>query len=190
MSLSDYRRRTDRLLAKLESAKERVRSETKERDSLQARVRDLHEAATLAQAVAQKVQSQAHEKIAEIVTKCLAIFDEPYEFKIRFSRSRGRTEAKLLFERDGLEMDPLHASGGGVVDVAAFALRVACLVLRRPVLRRVLFLDEPFRFVAPVYHPRVRVLLETLSRELQVQFIVVTHDPLLRNGTLLELPTE
>lgn len=190
MNRSSYRRTVDRLLEDYRSAKRAVKTETEERDSAQARVRDLHEAVTLAQAVAEAVQSQAHEKMSAIVTKCLAIFDDPYEFRIQFSRARGRTEARLVFERDGLEVDPVEGSGLGVVDVAAFALRVACLVLRRPVLRRVLVLDEPFRFVSVEYRPRVRALLETLSRELGVQFVVVTHDPQLQAGTVFHLPQD
>lgn len=189
-SLRDYRRRVDRLLDERRSAKRAVETETEERDSLQRRVRDLHEATTLAQEVATSVQSQAHERMAEIVTKCIAIFADPYEFRIKFSRARGRTEAQLVFERDGEEVDPVEGSGLGVVDVAAFALRLSCLLLRRPVLRRVLVLDEPFRFVSVEYRPRVRALLETLSRELRIQFVVVTHDPQLRAGTVLSLPQD
>lgn len=184
------RRKVDHLLERYRTAKRVVRTERQERDSTQERVANLHEAVSVAQAVAESIQNQAHERISKIVTKCLAIFDDPYEFRIIFSRARGRTEARLVFERDGLEVDPVEGSGLGVVDVAAFALRVACLVLRRPVLRRVLVLDEPFRFVSVEYRPRVRSLLETLSRELGVQFVVVTHDPQLRAGTVLSLPQD
>ena len=78
------------------------------------------------QHLAQAVQQQAHQKISEVVSFCLsAVFDDPYQFHIVFERKRGRTEAHLRFQRRGLDLDPLTASGGGAVDVAAFALRVA-----------------------------------------------------------------
>lgn len=127
------------------------------------------------QKVAQSVQQEAHDRIAGLVTRCLgAVFDEPYEFKIEFERKRGKTEAALKFVRDGLVLDdPMNQAGGGVIDVASFALRLACLVLRRPQIRRLLVLDEPFKNIRGAeYRGRVRALLEALSREIGVQFIL------------------
>ena len=142
----------------------------------------------IAMGVAQQIQTSAHRQIADVVTRSLAaVFDEPYEFKIDFEQKRGRTEARLIFERDGEAIDPMDASGGGVVDVAAFALRLACLMLSRPPKRKILFLDEPFRFVARDYSVRVRELLETLAREMECQFIIVTHQEELKAGTVVSL---
>lgn len=187
MSPADYRWRVDRGLSQLQGAVGRVREEKRARVGLLAHLRALLEAQGIAQVVAEAVQTQAHERIAQTVTKCLAVFDEPYEFHIRFRRARGRTEARLTFSREGLEVDPVEGSGLGVVDVAAFALRLACLVLRRPRLRRVLLLDEPFRFVSAEYRPRLRALLASLSEELGVQVVMVTHDRELRVGRVVSL---
>jgi len=86
-----------------------------------------------------------------------------------------------------LEVDPLTASGGGVVDVAAFALRVACLVLYRPRLSRVVVLDEPFRFVSMQYQENVRQMLEQLSTDMNIQIVQVTHNPNLTTGKVIDL---
>lgn len=146
------------------------------------------EAQELAQQVAQQVQQQAHEAIAGVVSQCLeAVFDEPYEFKILFDRKRGRTEAQLVFERDGEQVDPLTASGGGVIDVAAFALRLSCLMLSQPPVRKLLVLDEPFKFVSREYIGRVRTMLEKLAEDMEVQFVIVTHINELRCGTVVQL---
>lgn len=149
---------------------------------------DCEEAQRVAQLVAQTVQQQAHDKIAGVVSKCLeAVFEEPYEFQIHFEQKRGRTEARLVFVRDGNEVDPMTGSGGGVVDVASFALRVACILLAKPPVRRVLVMDEPFRFVSACYRPRLRGMLEMLSKELGMQFIQVTHIEELKVGNIIEL---
>lgn len=149
---------------------------------------DAEEAQQIIQAVAETIQEQAHDRIAGVVSRCLAlVFDTPYEFRIIFERSRGRTEARLVFMRDGLAVDPITSSGGGVVDVAAFALRVSCLMLKRPPARRVLVLDEPFRFVSKEYRPRVAQMLERLSSELGIQIIMVTHIEELRVGSVVEV---
>lgn len=140
------------------------------------------------QLLAQAVQQKAHERICHVVSSCLsAVFDDPYQFHIEFERKRGRTEAALRFRRRGLEVDPLTASGGGVVDVASFALRVACLVMHRPRLSRVLILDEPFRFVSAQYQEGVRTMLEQISQEMKVQILFITHNPELATGKIIEL---
>ena len=140
------------------------------------------------QAVAQTIQEQVHNRIAAVVSRCLtAVFSEPYAFRITFEQKRGRTEARLSFVRGGIEVDPLTAAGGGVVDVAAFALRLAALMLSRPVKRRLLVLDEPFRFVSAEYRPKVRELLAELATEMGVQFVLVTHMPELYGDKVVEL---
>lgn len=149
---------------------------------------DADEAQQYVQAVAETIQEEAHDRIAGVVTRCLAaVFEEPYQFKIKFERIRGRTEARLLFVRDGMEINPIDASGGGVIDVAAFALRVSCLMLARPAVRRVCVLDEPFKFVSADRRPAVRAVLEGLCRDLGIQFIMVTHMPELQCGKIIEL---
>lgn len=155
---------------------------------MRARIEAIEEATELAQGVAATIQNRAHAQIADLVTRCLeSILDDPYTFHIHFERKRGRTEARPVFVRGGIELDPMTATGLGAVDIAAFALRVSALLLSRPPLRRVLILDEPFRFVSVNLRPRVRELLESLSRELGIQFVVVTHDPQLVSGSIVDL---
>lgn len=140
------------------------------------------------QLVSQAVQQKVHDRISEVVSSCLStVFDNPYQFKIEFERKRGKTEANLRFVRDGLEVDPLTASGGGMVDVAAFALRVACLMLHRPKLSRVVVLDEPFKFVSEQYRPNIRKMLEGLTNDLKIQFVIVTHINEIATGKVIEI---
>lgn len=146
------------------------------------------EAQEILQRIAQAVQQKAHEKISEVVSSCLeAVFDDPYSFEIVFERKRGKTEAKLRFTRRGLSVDPLTAAGGGMVDVAAFALRAACLMLHRPRLNRLLVLDEPFRFVSVQYQENIRYMIEKLSKEMGIQIVLVTHVDELAIGKIIEL---
>lgn len=155
---------------------------------VQQELDDTLEAQRIVQAVAQSLQQKAHHQIAGLVSRCLAaVFDKPYQFKIHFESKRGKTEARFVFARGGREVDPLTASGGGCVDVAAFALRLSALLLSRPPVRRVLVLDEPFRFVSKKYRHPLRTLLEQLAKELKVQFLIVTHIDELTIGTIIEL---
>src|SRR4051812_23271268 len=62
------------------------------------RVSQVEQAQGITQEVAEKVQQQAHQQIASVVTKALeSVFEDSYEFKIVFERKRGRTEARLVF---------------------------------------------------------------------------------------------
>lgn len=183
VSLKVWRRALDRKVAALAAAQAQLRKERHALGKNKRRVRALLKAQALTQHVAERVQNKAHAQVSRIVTKCLeTVFAEPYSFRLVFERKRSRTEARMVFERGGLEVDPTTASGGGVVLVAAFALRVAALVLSRPSRRRLLVLDEPFHFVSEDLSERVRELLETLSRELRVQIVLVTHNEQLRTG--------
>lgn len=186
--LDGLRGRVDDRLLDLHAARKQYRASSDEWKLAETAALDAEEAQRVCQMVAQAVQQQAHDRIAGVVSRCLeAVFDEPYEFKILFEQKRGRTEASLVFVRGDQTLDPLTASGGGVVDVAAFALRVSCLLLARPALRRVLVLDEPLKFVSEQYRPRARAMIEKLAEDLGIQFIIVTHDEAYKTGKVVEL---
>ena len=161
---------------------------TRELATAQTDYADALEAQKIAQEVARSTQAEAARPIVEIVTRCLsAVFDDPYQFEVSFESRRGKTEIDLLFRRNGHPVDPLGGAGGGVVDVAAFALRLAIMMLSRPPVQRTLILDEPFRFVSAPDRPRLRALLQQLVDELGIQIIQVTHIAELAVGNIIEI---
>tara|TARA_R110000824_G_scaffold89967_7_gene220176 strand:+ start:584 stop:1150 length:567 start_codon:yes stop_codon:yes gene_type:complete len=165
-----------------------VKTEKRNLKTSEQSEQDLNSAQEIIQTVSKTIQENAHSKIASVVSRCLeSVFDEPYKFQISFERKRGKTEAKISFVRDEVEVDPMTASGGGVVDVAAFALRLSCLMLSVPPVRKTLILDEPFKFVSQNYRDRIRELLESLSEDLKVQIIMVTHIPEIESGKIIEI---
>jgi ABC-type taurine transport system ATPase subunit len=48
-------------------------------------------------------------------------------------------------------------------------------------------LDEPFRFVSAGYRGRIGELLTTLAREMDCQFVIVTHQEEMKIGKVVEL---
>mgnify|MGYP001617195506 CR=1 FL=1 len=184
-----YQEKLDSLLARRSLVLSQIRAEKKALRRAEAKVGSALKAQQLVQEVAEAVQHKAHQRIAGVVTRCLrAVFgDEAYEFRIDFSKKRGKTEAKLLFVRDGHEIDPVDASGGGVIDVASTGLRLASLMLSQPKKRRLLVLDEPFRFVSVEYRPAITRLIVSLAREMKIQFVIVTHSKELMMGKVFEL---
>jgi DNA repair exonuclease SbcCD ATPase subunit len=127
-----------------------------------------------------KTQQQLQYHISDITSLALeAIFDNPYTLVVEFVQRRGKTECDLYFERDGEKVDPLLASGGGTVDVAAFALRIASWSMMRPRTRNVMMLDEPLRFVSAKYQEKASAMIKEISEKLGIQFIIVTHNEVL-----------
>ena len=176
--LSHYRRHADALIAQHRAAVAGARQAKQMLADAQAHLEDALAAQQIAQQIAATVQQQAHTRIAAVVTRCLAaVFpDDPYQFQITFDRKRGKTEAVLQLVRDGMVLsDPLNEAGGGVVAVAAVALRIAAILLVRPPCRRLLVADEPLAMLHnPAAAARFWDLLVRLAAETGMQILIAT----------------
>ena len=127
-----------------------------------------------------KTQNQLSFHISDITSLALeAVFNDPYKLVVDFVQRRNKTECDLYFERDGNRVDPLLASGGGTVDVAAFALRIASWSMQRPKSRNVIILDEPLRFLSGGHQEQASQMIKEVSQKLGIQFIIITHEPIL-----------
>ncbi|KKK64526.1 hypothetical protein LCGC14_2983310, partial [marine sediment metagenome] len=109
-------------------------------EKLSTTKRDLHrheEAREILRAVGLETQRALQFHISDITSLALeAVFSEsptgPYELVAEFIQRRNKTECDLYFSRQGSRVDPLDASGGGAVDVASFALRIASWSMKSP----------------------------------------------------------
>jgi len=146
-------------------------------------------------------QKASVKRLEDFVSYCLkeTFGDDAYEFRIKYETKRNQPEAEFVFVRkDGTgveqEYDPKLACGGGCLDVAVFALRLAVLISSPQRPRKLLILDEPFRYVSQNYRANLMVLINTLVTEFKTQFIIVTHAEDLKElgmsgkGCLLQLP--
>lgn len=167
----------------------RVKDIRREFEITQHDLKVASEAQTVLESVASLVQRNWYLQLGQVVSRCLkAVFgDETYDFKLVFKQLANRTEVQFLLERDLEEYSPMDSTGGGVVDVAAFALRLAALMLSVKGDRVLLVLDEPFRFVSAVYRSAVRQLMEKLSEEFGVQIVMVTHMEELETGKVVKI---
>lgn len=146
-------------------------------DNLNNRIKLLEQAQVFLQKVAQDTQSQLKFQIEDIVNLALeTCFPNEYEFQLQFNIARGKTDAELVFlsQKTGRPIDPMNASGGGVVDLTAFALRIASYALEQGV-DNVIILDEPFRFISRDLQARAGEILRSLSTKLGLQIVMVTH---------------
>lgn len=169
------------LALKAGGMRSQLRNELKEERerlaSLDKRMKTIEVAQAFIQKVAKETQEHLRFEVEDIVNLALeTCFPGEYEFRLDFNIARGKTEARLVFlsQKTGREVDPMNASGGGVVDLTAFALRIACYALERGI-DNVIILDEPFRFISRDLQSRAGEILRMLSTKLGVQVIMVTH---------------
>lgn len=148
----------------------------KEVKELKRDLRRHEQAQEVIRQVALKTQQQLQFHISDIVTMALeAVFDNPYKLAVEFIQRRNKTECDLYFVRNNEKIDPLSASGGGAVDVASFALRVASWSMSIPHTRNTLILDEPFRYLSSNLLPKASDMLKEVSNRLGLQIVMVTH---------------
>lgn len=134
----------------------------------------------LVKLAALKTQEQIQFHISDITSLALsAVFPEPYELVLEFVERRNKTECDLYFKRNEERMDPLDSSGGGPVDIASFALRIASWSLQQPNGSNTIILDEPFKNLSKEYREQGAMLLQQVSQKLGIQFIIITHMPIL-----------
>jgi ABC-type nitrate/sulfonate/bicarbonate transport system ATPase subunit len=186
-NLSSWRSNMNRKMMEFSLTNARIKEEKR----LLAEAQENYKAAKAAQEhlqlIAQQTQEYSHKQIARVVSRCLtAVFDEPIELRIEFERKRGRTEAKFIYLKDGWRINP-RTSSGGMMDVAALALRLTALTLALPPARKVLILDEPFAHIAKSRLEKMAVLIESLSHDLGVQIVMCTHDQALQVGRVIDL---
>jgi DNA repair exonuclease SbcCD ATPase subunit len=188
-NLIRYREQIDNRLMERRASVVSLKRERGLYDDLVQRKDTAQSANAVLQTVCAQIQTTVHKSVSDIVTRCLrAVFGEDaYEFRIIFEQKRGKAEAVMQFVRNGEIYDPMTQSGGGVLDVAAFGLRLSALLLSSNRYRRVLILDEPFRFLSVEYRSQIRDLIETLSKELDFQFIMVTHAKELEIGDVVQI---
>ena len=139
----------------------------------------IEEAQAFLQKVAQSTQENLKFKIEDIVNLALeSVFPNEYLFQMNFNVSRGKTEAELVFQdkRTGQTIDPMEASGGGVVDLTCFALRISAFALESGT-DNLIILDEPFKFISRDLQERAGEILKKLSQKMKLQIIMVTHIP-------------
>jgi len=149
-------------------------------------IRRHEQAREIVRAVGIETQRQLQFHISDITSLALdAVFPDPYELKVEFVERRNKTECDLKFVRDDMEVDPLTASGGGAIDVAAFALRIASWSMQRPRTRSTIILDEPFKHLKGAEaNLKVLHMISEISRKIGVQIIMISDERIPREDII------
>jgi len=132
-----------------------------------------------------KTQQQLIYNISEITSMALSsVLEQPYELELEFVERRNKTECDVWFVRNGQKIDPF-SGGGGAIDIAAFALRVACWSMSVPKFRNTLILDEPFKHLkGEEANRKMLQMVSEISSKLGIQIIMVGDERVSREAVV------
>ena len=183
MNLNNIKNKLERYKGQYLSIKEQLTQQKEKAEKIGIDIIELEKARVIIQEVSKLTQQEIEFHISDIVTHGLAaIFNNPYKYKLSYVTRRNKTEADQQWIKGNNTFLP---NGGGVRDVSAFALHVACTILfllQKQNIRPVLFMDEPFKHLKPSsLQERAGMLLQEMSADLNMQIILITHDEVLSN---------
>ena len=159
-------------------------------DTIKHDKRSLHQhekALEIVKYVGLNMQKQLEYHLSTQVSLAMeAIFDEPYKLKVNFIEKRGKTEVELLFVKRDLEFPPIGSAGGGAIDIASLALRIAYWSMRQDTkVRPLLLLDEPFsRLKGEDANKRALAIVQEISQKLGLQIITVSDERMPREDII------
>jgi len=173
--MEDCREELNRQIVLYNQAQSKLEEAEQKHDQYLSELKSYDASIAILQALAGSLQNNVKDKIISIVQKALdATFPGVY-FDIEFVTRRDKTECDLICtDADGNRQDILTGCGGGLKQIVSFALRVAVWSLDKEA-SPVILLDEPMTFVSEGMRQMGADLLTTLSEDLGIHFIVVSH---------------
>lgn len=139
------------------------------------RLSSLEQAHVVILETAKRTQDILKFRIQELAQSSIdTIFPGKYALRVDFNDKRDATECDIYLEEGGQRLDPKEQNGGGLVDVIAFALRIAAWSIGKT--RPTIIMDEPLKFLSAKYKPMLAEILQKMSHELNLQLIIITHD--------------
>ncbi len=179
-TLENKKGRRDQLQKEIDKVQESIRMDNRQLNR--------HERALeIVKQVGLATQKQLEYHLSEQVSLAMeAVFDDPYKLKVDFQEKRGKTEVELLFTRGELELPPIGNTGGGAIDIASLALRIAYWAMRQDKkVRPLLLLDEPFsRLKGEDANRRALSIVKQLSSNLGLQIISVSDERVSREDII------
>lgn len=160
-----------------------LKDQQEQSESLISKLREDEEtyskAVELLSLVQQETRDKVKETFEELVTYALNyIFQsDKYKFELIFGRRGNLQELNFAVKTPDKDepMDLLDTSGGGVINIVSFALRLILMEICTPKIKGFLILDETFANLSAEYQPMVSELLAELKMRFKRQIIMITH---------------
>lgn len=168
-------------LARIEGARETVATSLREATERLEATGDeagiLVAVGDLLQGMEGAFQHNFQRTLAAVVSEGLSqVFGEELEVRIETSTKADMSAIRFRLIKDGNVEDIMEGQGGGYINIIAFLLRVLLILAARPLLRRLLVLDEPFAHVSPEFRHTLAEMVQALIDRLDFQMIMVTQE--------------
>lgn len=165
--------------AKVSMLKKEIDNNTNSISNLQQEITLLNSSKQFLISYSEFSKEKVKEKLENLANTALrAVFtDKSIVFRIISDRQKRGLYYDLMVETDGEIMPLFDGKGGGVMDIISIAMRISFLKLFQHKLRQSIILDEPFKNLDSDRVTLAIEWLKTVSRELEIQFIIVTHIP-------------
>jgi DNA repair exonuclease SbcCD ATPase subunit len=139
-------------------------------------VADVESAREVVNTVLVLTQEKVKGFVEEVVSLALSVvYGDEYGFELEFGIKRNQSECTPWIIKGKDRLCPKTDVGGGVCDIASFALRMAIWALTTPKPANVFILDEPGRFLSQDKQPLFGQMVKEISELLGVQIILVSH---------------
>jgi DNA repair exonuclease SbcCD ATPase subunit len=177
--LRQKRSQFDQKLGEARAIKRRQSELEKEVEALGLEVSNYDKALAIFHGLSSVVQEHFTQAIEDLISEGLtSVFETNLRFKITSDVKGGQSVLDFtILNDDGTETDILDARGGGLSALCGVLLRIVILRLMNDRIRQILILDEPLSHLSAAYVPAAGELLRRLSDELDIQIIMVTHQP-------------
>lgn len=151
----------------------------KKKDLFVEKIEICAKAIEFSEQVATDERKSIKQKVEDLITSCLReVFDDSYSIEFDYSIKRSRTSVEVFAVKDcedGLRVKrQIDGIGGGVADAISLPLKLIVL-LNDQTLDRILVTDEPGRNLSIDHVPKFAKFLQTISKKLKTQIIMVTH---------------
>lgn len=140
----------------------------------EARFRSAEELVMKTTLVAQQQIKERFETLATTALKWV-YSDQDLALKVELGKRGTSPTLTFLVDSNGVELDPLSSTGGGVVQVLALVLRLT--VLESLHVKGPLLLDEPLSQLSREYQSRAGEFLKEYARRTNRQILLVSHSP-------------
>lgn len=127
--------------------------------------------------VSRETQEEIKNRIEKLITLAIrSVFERDFTFKLDLQNKNNRVYAvPTIIDGEHEFTDIKEDLGGGMIDIISLAFKIVLWSLESPKKRNVFIIDEPFRFTGKLVK-KAGYMLKYLSKELQFQVIMVSHD--------------
>lgn len=179
--MNDLVAQYDRLIAEKSSLIISKKEKERKLEKIQNKIEICLKARIILGEVIKQTQNNFKKYIESLVTLAIrSVYDRPYTFHLQFKESRNKIECVPIIKEKNLELSPRDDMDGGIIDITSFAFRIVLWSLSNPKSRNVFIADEPFRFLGELIG-KAGEFLKKLSRELNFQLIIISHNEELIN---------